>query len=101
VASLRKGGIRLYQTSDYRLQAQDTNYKQASYWAEFDNNGRLVTTCKDGYIRLYNQKLKLLAKRKATGGRHPYAARFSPAGDKIAVGFQDSLPKTIRPFRKA
>ncbi|KHD07258.2 hypothetical protein PN36_24860 [Candidatus Thiomargarita nelsonii] len=90
VASLKKGGIRLYQSSDYRLQAQDTNYNLASYWAEFDSNGRLVTTCKDGYIRLYNQNLNLLAKRKALGGRSPYAARFSPAGDKIAVGFQDS-----------
>ncbi|MEN8219003.1 MAG: caspase family protein [Pseudomonadota bacterium] len=91
VASLiKKGGIRLYRTSDYRLQAQDTDYGAASYWAEFDTTGRLVTTCKDGYIRLYNKQFKLLTKRKAVGGHHPFAARFSPTGDKIAVGFQDS-----------
>jgi WD40 repeat protein len=91
VASLiKKGGIRLYRTSDYRLQAQDTDYGAASYWAEFDSTGRLVTTCKDGYIRLYNKQFKLLTKRKAVGGHHPFAARFSPTGDKIAVGFQDS-----------
>ncbi len=89
-ATLKKGGIRFYRTSDYSLQAKDTDYGSDSYWAEFDRQGRVVTTSKDGYIRLYDKQFKLLNKRKASGGNYPYAASFSPAGDKIAVGFQDS-----------
>ena len=89
-ATLKRGGIRFYRTSDYGLQAQDTDYAGESYWAAFDRQGRVVTTSKDGYIRLYDKQFKLLNKKKATGGNKPYAASFSPAGDKIAVGFQDS-----------
>lgn len=91
VASLAEHGIRVYRTADYRLQAKDTNYGNSSYWAEFDRHGRLVTSCYDGYIRLYNQQFQLLTKRsKAPGGNQPFAVRFSPTGDKIAVGFVDS-----------
>jgi WD40 repeat protein len=89
-ATLKQGGIRFYRTSDYSLQAQDTDYGSDSYWAAFDRQGRVVTTCKDGYIRLYDQQFKLLNKRKPAGGNYPYAVSFSPTGDKIAVGFQDS-----------
>lgn len=90
VATLKKGGIRFYRTSDYRLQAKDTDYGSDSYWAEFDHQGRVVTTSKDGYIRLYDNQFKLLNKRKTTSSNYPYAVSFSPSGDKIAVGFQDS-----------
>ncbi len=89
-ATLKKGGVRFYRTSDYSLQAQDADYASESYWVAFDHQGRVVTTCKDGYIRLYDNQFKLLNKRQASGGNYPYAASFSPAGDKIAVGFQDS-----------
>jgi WD40 repeat protein len=89
-ATLKEGGVRFYRTSDYSLQAKDTDYGSDSYWAVFDTQGRIVTTCKDGYIRLYDKQFNLLNKHKATGGNYPFAASFSPAGDKIAVGFQDS-----------
>ena len=90
VANLGQQGIRVYRTSDYNLQAQDTDYGDATYWATFDQQGRLVTSCWDGYLRLYNQNFKLLAKRKAPGGNQPFAVDFSPTGDKIVVGFADS-----------
>ncbi len=91
VASLYgNNGIRIYNTVNYRLEAQDTDYNDSSYWAEFNRQGQLVTSSHDGYIRLYDRKFKLLAKRIAPGGNKPFAARFSPKGDKIAVGFFDS-----------
>jgi len=95
VASLYKSGIRIYQTSDYMLYAEDTDYGDRSYWADFDNQGRLVTSCDDGYIRLYNQQFKLLKKRKALGGNRPYTVRFSSSGDEIAVGFADSTQVNV------
>ena len=92
VASLAgKNGIRVYDTADYSLQAKDTDYDDSSFWAEFDTQGRLVTSCDDGYIRLYDKHFDLLTKSKAPGSKEPLAVRFSPAGDKIAVGFNDSM----------
>jgi hypothetical protein len=90
VANLGQQGIRVYRTSDYHLQAQDTDYGDASYWANFDQQGRLVTSCWDGYLRLYDQKFKLLAKRKVFGGNQPFAVDFSPTGNTVVVGFADS-----------
>ena len=53
--------------------------------------GRLVTTCLDGFIRVYeSQTFRLAFREKAQGGKQPYSAVFSPDGTKIAVGFFDS-----------
>ncbi len=52
-----------------------------------------MTSSRDGYLRLYSSAsdgFSLVAKSDAPGGSQPFAAVFSPAGDKIAVGFQDS-----------
>jgi len=96
VASLHGGnGIRIYRTSDYGLEAQDTEYADASYWAEFDKTGRLVTSCYDGYIRLYDNAFNLLKKHETSGGSRPFAVRFSPDGSKIALGFVDSTQITV------
>jgi len=88
-------GIRVYRTTDYRLQAKDSSYDNKSNWAEFDNQGRLVTSCYDGYIRLYDSDFKQLMKRKAPGGNKPFAVSFSQRGDKIAVGFKDSTQVNV------
>jgi len=85
-----RNGIRIYRTSDYRLQSQDTNYKNGSHWASFDRKGRLVTTGYDGYVRLYNQGFQLLNQIKLQDGKRPLTAHFSPSGNKIAVGFEDT-----------
>ena len=52
-----------------------------------------MTTCYDGSVRLYaveNKGLKLLMRTKIEGGKRPYSARFSPDGQCIAVGFDDT-----------
>jgi WD40 repeat protein len=95
-ASLASNGIRVYRTSDYALFGQDTDYGSYSLGADFDENNRLATTSKDGYVRLYSVgsnrdvPLQLIAKEKAPGGSLPYSVMFSPDGTKIALGFQDS-----------
>jgi len=83
-------GIRVYQTTDYRLYRQDTDYGAGSYGADVDPQGRLVTSSDDGYLRLYDAHFNLLNQRATSGGRRPYGVRFSPIGEKIAVGFNDS-----------
>ncbi|WP_447975442.1 caspase family protein [Nitrospira sp. Kam-Ns4a] len=90
VALIKGSGIRVYQTSDYTLVGEDREYTSDSYGADVDWAGRLVTSSWDGWIRLYDRTLRLLAKRRAPGGTRPFGVRFSPDGTKVAVGFDDS-----------
>lgn len=83
-------GIRLYRTTDFSEAARDTAYGDDSYWIDFDRQGRLVTSSLDGFIRLYDASFRLLAKQPAPGGKRPFSVRFSPDGDRVAVGFHDS-----------
>jgi WD40 repeat protein len=83
-------GIRIYETQDYNEVARDTHYGDTSYWVEFDNTGRLVSTSYDGYVRLYGSDFRLITKTKPPGGKQPFSARFSPDGTYAAVGFDDS-----------
>ncbi len=92
----RNNGIRLYRTSDYSLIGEDKDYGAESFGADFDRQGRLVTTSWDGFIRLYEVKaipepsLQIVAKQKAPGSHQPFSVSFSPDSLKIAVGFGDS-----------
>ncbi len=83
-------GIRVYDSADLRQVGSDPDYGDDSYSVEFDRSGRLLSSSYDGYLRLYDRNFKRLKKQAPTGGKHPFAARFSPKGDKIAVGFTDT-----------
>jgi WD40 repeat protein len=83
------GGIRIYRTSDYSLAAEDRDYGDAFHVGDFDGNGRLVTTSKDGFIRLYGSDFKLIMRKKAPDGFKPGGVSFSPDGSNIAVTFSD------------
>ena len=89
-----KNGVRIFRTGDWGLQAEDRDYGDTSYWAEFDALGRLATTSRDGFIRLYGRGFKLLSKKQAPGGSRPASVAFSPSSDlneiRLAVGFVDS-----------
>ena len=56
---------------------------------DFDRSGRLITSCSDGYLRLYDKDLQLLRQVRAPGGERLYAVRFSPDGSKLALGYDD------------
>jgi len=93
-ASLFGGwGVRVWDTQTWQQIFSDTDYADSSYWCDFDQQNRLVTSSLDGYLRLYSSAsngFSLVAKSDAPGGSQPYAAVFSPTGDQIAVGFNDS-----------
>ena len=88
-------GVRVWRTADWRLAADDSDYGDSSYWADFDRAGRLVITSFDGFIRLYNRDFDLIVKKRAPGGRWPFAAAFSPDGERIAVGFADTTAVNV------
>jgi len=87
-------GVRIYQTRDYSPAGEDRDYGNDSYGADFDRAGRLVTTCYDGFVRLYapvgENSLRLVAKQKAAGGDRPFSVSFSPDGSRVGIGFADS-----------
>ena len=93
-AALGSDGIRVFRASDGMLTGEEKQYGDSSYGADFSHDSRLITTCYDSFIRLYELKsdgsLKLLAKRISPGGKRPHQAVFSSDGTKIAVGFDDS-----------
>ena len=66
-----------------------------SYWAEFDRRGRLVTSCWDGFVRLYDANFTRIAQRQAPGGQRPFAVRFTPDGTEVAVGFNDTTAVNV------
>ncbi len=82
-------GIKIYQQN--QLIAEEKNYGVTNdMLADFDAQGRLVTSSWDGKIRLYDKNFKLIQSVNPTGGKQPYTVRFNPNADKIAVGFNDS-----------
>ncbi|HXO19785.1 MAG TPA: WD40 repeat domain-containing protein, partial [Thermoanaerobaculia bacterium] len=86
----RTGGIRVFDSGDGAPLGADGDYGATVHWVEFDRSGRLVTSSSDGFVRLYDQSLKRLAKVAAKGGKEPFSVSFSPDDLKVALGFVDS-----------
>lgn len=88
-----KDGVRVFSTTNYELIGQDKEYDGESDLADFARTGKLATTSRDGFIRLYqvgeNVPLRLLIKRKVAGRGIPEAISFSPDGSKIATASYD------------
>ena len=93
-------GLRVWEAESGREVGRDADYGgKDSYGVDWHGEGRLVTTCLDGALRLYAVSaeggLRQLAKAPARGGQEPFSARFSPDGRRIAVGFADSTKVAV------
>jgi hypothetical protein len=89
-AALGEGGIRVYRRADGRLVAEDRDYGERSENLAWDQQGRLASVCKDGYLRLYDANFQRLRQVQPSGGKQPFSLAFSPDGGLLAVGFNDS-----------
>jgi WD40 repeat protein len=85
------GGMRLWQTADWRLLAKDADYGgKDSYGAAFDEANRLFTVAYDSQIRRYGADGHLEATAAAQGGKAPFSIAVQSQGGKLAIGFTDS-----------
>ena len=87
--------LQVFRVADGKMIAYDNDYCVQSAGLDWDYSGRLVTSCMDGYVRLYSETLRLIAKVKPAGGKLPYSVSFSPDGKKVAVGFHDATTVNI------
>ncbi len=87
-------GLRIFDQSGTAA-GEDRDYEGDCSAASFGADGKLVTSSRDGFLRLYappasGNPLRLIARRKSETGRHPFGVAFSPDALRIAVGFDDS-----------
>ena len=67
----------------------------ASFSADFDEEGRLLTTSYDGSVRIYDPQGKAQYSAQPQAGKRAQEARFSPDGSKVAVGFADASDVSV------
>lgn len=84
-----KGGIRVYQAADYRQVGADSDYGNPNYdgtvtGLAFDDAGNLVTVALDEELRRYDDKVKLIEKRRTYLAR-PSSVAISPDGNSIVI----------------
>jgi WD40 repeat protein len=95
-ATLRNGELGLFDArGGYARASRDSDCKTDSHSVQFGADSQcLLTSCFDGQLRVYSVaadgRLAPPLRGRPGGGEQPYAARFSPGGDLIAVGFRDS-----------
>jgi WD40 repeat protein len=80
-------GIALLDMSTLSLQKVICDgYRGDVYCCSFDKSGRLVTSCSDGVVRLYDKDFRF--EKSVVFEGNPYRAVFCGNGEKIAVGFE-------------
>jgi WD40 repeat protein len=89
-------GLRVYdRDAEWREVARDAPYGDDSYGAAFAADGRLATTSYDGTLRLYDGAFQHVATAKTTDGTRPFGFAFSPAGNRLAVGYKDTTAVSL------
>jgi WD40 repeat protein/uncharacterized caspase-like protein len=91
-----RDGIRIYDgQQEWRETAGDRDYGGQIYGLDFAGDGRLATTSFDGKVRLYDAGFVPIAKRLMARSNRPFGIAFSPAGDRLAVGFDGTPAVTL------
>lgn len=88
-------GLRVFDAAGGAERGRDSSIGDNVYSLHFSaDSRRLLSASYDGQLRIHavddRGALQLLVAARPDGGKRPYAARFSPDGQRVAVGFDDS-----------
>jgi WD40 repeat protein/uncharacterized protein (DUF2164 family) len=83
-------GVFVYDANSYQLLASLLEHGDSSYNVEFDNSNRLATVSYDGFVRVYDASFNLQSEVRPSGGQLPFSLSFSPDGQKLAIGYNQS-----------
>lgn len=84
-------GLRVLDASDLGQElVSNDDCSARGLGVDFASDGRLVTSCHDGMVRLYDELGRQIAKHRTDGGTLLGRIRFSPDGERVAVSFLDS-----------
>jgi len=85
-------GLRVWDWERGSAPLADRDYRGPSWYSAFSRDGRLVTTARDGRVRLYtldDGALRLVTAQPAPSGQVPGAVSFAPDGATLALGYED------------
>ena len=97
-ATLRSTGLRIFdRENDWKEVFRDDDCKDRSYGAAFTPDNRLIVSCFDGLIRVYQYDSaanspnfrRMVEPIKATAGNLPYRIAVSSDGKRLAIGYDD------------
>jgi WD40 repeat protein len=90
-ATFGTGGLRIFDGEKQWGEAgRDDHCGARSAGVAFSPDGRLITTCYDGTLRLYDSSFRPVGDPvKAPGGNRPRGIAFSPDGKTLALGYND------------
>lgn len=90
VGLLGNSGLFVLDSTDYRIVERDTQYADKIIEIDYDATGRLAVSSLDGMVRLYDEHARLRLRKRMLAGNKPASIRYSPDGERIAVGFYDT-----------
>jgi len=80
------GYLHKFDAKTYQHIKSDWDCKGQTHRMDIDLNGRVVTNCEDGAVRVYDNQLNLLKKINVEVDSAPGTVRFSPNGKRLAIG---------------
>lgn len=90
-----RAGLDFIRLEDGQVAASDRQYLDKLIDLDFDRNGRVAAVALDGMVRLYDSSFRLLGRRKVSGGSKLVSVRFSPDGERLAIGFADAAVAAV------
>ncbi len=95
VAFFRQFGVRIYRMPSLRLERTLTGFGATCSRCVFNGNGQLAVASADGAVRVYEETFDTFHEIISAHGLLPYSLAFSPNGQRLAVGYENSAAVTV------